>query len=100
MASSMLLEVEYVPNGDCAGWWCHVDPDGVGAIAGGLTPWLAIASALGAIPEAEARNARMTAYLDDLLSGNIACRDCGKPIAPPPPGGMCSLTQCEACCRG
>jgi hypothetical protein len=92
----MEFDLEYVDDGESKGWWCHADPQGVGAIARGDTPWLAIRAALEAFPEAIARNARVHAYLDALLAGQVRC-PCGKMIEGPPPGGMTSITHCSSC---
>lgn len=92
----MEFDIDFYPDGDSRGWWCHADPRGVGSIARGDTPWLAIRAALEAFPETEARNARVHAYLAALLAGQIRC-SCGNVIEPPLPGGMTSITKCKVC---
>ena len=92
----MEFELDYYPAGDDKGWWCHADSRGVGAIAKGDTPWLAIKAALEAFPETIARNARVQTYLDALLAEQVRCV-CGQIIKCPPPGGMTSITRCQTC---
>jgi hypothetical protein len=93
----MEFDLEYVAEGEGKGWWCHADPQGVGAIARGDTPWLAIRAALEDFPKRREENALLEKFLNDLLAGKVACSSCGKPIQMDPETNMCSITHCNAC---
>jgi hypothetical protein len=90
------FEIETDPESKTFLWWasCHVG--GTLAVAGGATPWLALAACIANIPRTVEWCRSMDAALERAKAGTYKCPGCGD-LRPPLSAAECYFFFCDAC---